>query len=72
MKLKYGPFYMMENLTIHIYLDIYLVLYQKKKNPRAIQVDDDKYTLLRSARRSEEEEGVKKSEEKEGVKRREE
>ena len=45
---------------------------KRRKNPRAIQVDDDKYTLLRSARRSEEEGGVKRSEEEEGVKRREE
>ena len=50
----------------------FLLLYKTKKNPRAIQVDDDKYTLLRSARRSEEEGGVKRSEEEEGVKRREE
>ena len=50
----------------------YNMLYKTKKNPRAIQVDDDKYTLLRSARRSEEEGGVKRSEEEEGVKRREE
>ena len=49
-----------------------LMLYKTKKNPRAIQVDDDKHTLLRSARRSEEEGGVKRSEEEEGVKRREE
>ena len=48
------------------------MLYKTKKNPRAIQVDDDKYTLLRSARWSEEEGGVKRSEEEEGVKRREE
>ena len=47
------------------------MLYKTKKNPRAIQVDDDKYTLLRSARRSEEEGGVK-SEEEGGVKRSEE
>ena len=44
-----------------------VLLYKTKKNPRAIQVDDDKYTLLRSAWRSEEEGGVK-SEEEGGVK----